>query len=378
MARFPKNGIMSLIGEPPRFELGESYGPDLRLGDVLDLAGAEGLAELPLSYGTAQGLLGLRKLIADSHGCEAEEVIVTVGGMHALFLIAFTLCDPGDEVVTAAPLFPLARGVLDAVGAKVRVLPLTFDQGYQPDLAHFRRLLTSSTKLVSLATPQNPSGVAFPRETLQAMLDAMGEVCPQAYLLVDETYREAAYGGDPVAESAMAMSPRVIATASLSKCHGAPGLRVGWAVTREAAVREQLLLAKFNTVICGSPLDETLALKILQQGQRITGGRRLLLAEGLDRIARWIGEQDGRVEWVRPNAGALCCLRLSPRFFDEAAVGNFHGALAAEGVRVADGSWFGDEARVFRVGFGFLPPQDLERALAGLSNALKRLALEAA
>ena len=59
--------------------------------------------------------------------------------------------------------------------------------------------------------------------------------------------------------------------------------------------------------------------------------------------------------------------------YDDAAVARFPAELAREGVRVAAGSWFGDEARVFRLGFGLLSMPDLEAALRGLSAALARL-----
>ena len=85
-----------------------------------------------------------------------------------------------------------------------------------------------------------------------------------------------------------------------------------------------------------------------------------------------------QVQWVRPDAGALCCLRLRRDAFDEAAVGRFYEALAAEGARVADGRWFGEEARVFRLGFGLLPMEDLGAALDGLSAAVRRTAQVAA
>jgi len=54
MARFPTNEIISLIGEAPRYDLGKSAGPDLRLGDVLDACAQRKLGELALGYGTAQ------------------------------------------------------------------------------------------------------------------------------------------------------------------------------------------------------------------------------------------------------------------------------------------------------------------------------------
>jgi hypothetical protein len=51
MARFPTNEIISLIGEAPRYDLGESVGPDLRLGDVLNGCAQRKLGELALGYG---------------------------------------------------------------------------------------------------------------------------------------------------------------------------------------------------------------------------------------------------------------------------------------------------------------------------------------
>jgi hypothetical protein len=221
--------------------------------------------------------------------------------------------------VTTAPVFPLARNTLQAVGARIHDLPVTFERGYQPDLNELRARLTARTRLVSLASPQNPSGVAIPFTTLQAILALMKELCPDAYLLVDETYREAAYGLDPTAPSAVELGPKTISVASLSKCHGAPGLRIGWVITRDSALREQLVTAKFNTVISCSPLDETLGLQVLQRRDEILASRRHRLAAGLEKTAAWVLENRELVEWVRPDAGALCCIRLKPSRFDESS-----------------------------------------------------------
>lgn len=382
MARFTKNDIMSLTGETPTYDLAESVGPDLLLGDLLgDLlsgAGQNDLNDLALGYRTAQGDPRLREALADLHGVEPDDVVITVGGMQALFLTAFILCEKGDEAVTTSPLFPLARNALEVVGATVRTLPLSFDQGYRLDPDALRQQLSPRTKLVSLATPQNPSGVAIPRETLREVVALMAEVCPEAYLLVDETYREAVYGDDAVVESAIDLGSKVLTCASLSKCHGAPGLRLGWVITRDADLREQLTIGKFSTVISCSAIDEALALEVLRQRDRILDARRERLAGGLARTADWMAAHDALVEWVRPDAGALCCLRLRSTAFDEMAVGRFYDALAADGVRVANGTWFGEEARVFRLGFGLMSMPDLEAALKGLSAAVRKTARAAA
>lgn len=370
MAKFPKNEIMSLVGAAPRYDLAESYGPDLRLGDLLD---AQTLGEMSLGYGTPAGDPRLRQAIAEMVGVGPDEIVVTVGGMQALFLAAFVLLGPGDEAVTTAPLFPQARTVLESVGATVLTVPVSFARGYRPDLADFRRVLSPKTRLVSLASPQNPSGVALSPDFLRDLLGLMADICPAAHLLIDETYREAAYGRDPVASSAARLSPKVISTASLSKAHGAPGLRLGWAVTRDPALREQLVLGKFNTVICGSAVDEALALALLDRRGPILAERRQRMADGLARTAAWVERHGTLVDWVRPDAGAICCLRLKPTRFDDAAVARFPAELARDGVRLAAGSWFGDEARVFRLGFGLLSMPDLDAALQGLSAALARL-----
>ena len=371
MKRFPPNDIISLVSTAPRYDLAESVGPDIRLGELLAPAERAPLLDLPLGYGTAAGDPRLRELIAALHEVGPDDVVVTVGGMHALFLLAFILCERGDEVVTTTPVFPLARNTLQAVGAQVRDLPVTFERGYQPDLNELRARLTARTRLVSLASPQNPSGVTIPLATLRDILTLMQEVCPDAHLLVDETYREAAYGRDPVAPSAVELGPKVVSIASLSKCHGAPGLRIGWAITRDATLREQLVTAKFNTVVSCSPLDEALGLQVLQRRDEILASRRHHLAAGLEKTAAWVRENREFVEWVRPDAGALCCIRLKPSRFDESAVQLFFAALTARGVRVGNGAWFGDEARVFRVGFGHLSIDDFRNGLGQVALALR-------
>jgi aspartate/methionine/tyrosine aminotransferase len=376
MTRFPPNDIISLVGGAPRYDLAESIGPDLRLADLLGESGAADLLDTRLGYGTAQGEPRLRQAIADVYDVNSGDVVVTVGGVHALFLLAFTLCDRGDEALIVAPLFPQARNTLQAAGANVYDFSVNFDGRYQPDLNKLSQRLSARTRLVSLASPQNPSGVAIPLQTLAEMLALMREKCPDAYLLVDETYREAVYGDEPVRPSAVSLGTKVICVASLSKCHGAPGLRLGWAIVRDPTLREQLIMGKFNTVISCASLDETLGLRALQQRERILQDRRRLLAGGLRTTEDWISENSELVEWVRPDAGAICCVRLKRSVFEESSVKRFHAALAAQGVRVAEGSWFGDEQRVFRLGFGLLPMPEFQTALGHLSSVLRKIARE--
>jgi aspartate/methionine/tyrosine aminotransferase len=378
--RFPETDIISLVesqGKMPQYDLGESVGPDLHLGPLLRAPALSSLEDIPLSYATAAGDLRLREILAEAHKVSPDDVVITVGGMHALFLIAFILCDQNDDAVTTAPVFPLARNALEVVvGDHLRTLQLSFDRRYELDLDEFRKSLSFKTKLVSLASPQNPSGVALSEKKLRDILAAMEEQCPDAYLLLDETYREAAYGTKPVAPSGIAFGPKVISVASLSKCHGAPGLRLGWAITHDKALRKQLVLGKFSTVISCSPVDEALALRVFAQRNEIITARRTHLANGLATVAAWVENNSDLIEWIRPDAGALCCIRLKP-IFNNDAVARFYKALAHSGVRVGSGTWFGEEARVFRLGFGFLPQSALDLALKTITGSLRHVARRA-
>ena len=96
------------------------------------------------------------------------------------------------------------------------------------------------------------------------------------------------------------------------------------------------------------------------------------LAEGLARTEAWVQEHAGLVEWVRPDAGALCCVRLKHAAFDDAGVARFYAAMSQHGVRVGNGTWFSEDARVFRLGFGLHAPDELSAGLKALSAALRQ------
>jgi aspartate/methionine/tyrosine aminotransferase len=371
MERFPSNDIISLVsGDPPLYDLSESYGPHARLRDIVGNDFGE-IADLELGYGSAQGDVGVRRLVADLHGVNADSVVLTNGGIQALFLLGYILCGPGDEAVIGSPVFPLARNTFDSVGAKILAVPAVFDDSYRITADAVRARLTPKTRLVSLATPQNPSGIAIPSSTIREIINAMLSACPDAYLIIDETYREAAYGREERAETVVGLSPKIVSVASLSKCHGTPGLRLGWAIAQDAELLNQIIVGKFNTTISCSPLDEAVARRVLGRHNEIMAKTSQILQERLEVTERWVNAEAERIEWVRPDAGAICCVRLKRQRYSDGAVALFYNQLRKQSVRVASGEWFGDEPRVFRLGFGFLRTSDLRSALDRVSPALR-------
>lgn len=267
-------------------------------------------------------------------------------------------------MLVVGPCFPPARAVPEGLGSAVDVVALRFDDGYRLDVSAVADALTPTTRLVSLASPQNPSGVAIRPGELRRLLAAVEERSPDAVVLVDEAYRASTYGDAAVPDSAAGLSPRVVTCSSLSKAHGAPGLRVGWLTCTDPDLYERLRNAKFvATIACSGP-DEFLATRVLRREAGILAPRAAALGAALAELEGWAADRP--VEIVRPDGGALCCLRVP----DGTDVDAFHRRLAERDVRVAPGPWFGDDERVFRLGFGHLPPADLTTALDRLGDAL--------
>jgi aspartate/methionine/tyrosine aminotransferase len=372
MRQFPASPITALIDGKPRYYLGESMACDLTVADLLGPGGLASLAEVNLGYGTSAGDPALRALLAARLGIPDDQVLITAGAAGALFLIGL-LCGDG-EVLVGRPCFPPAFDALRGLGAPVVTVQSRFGDGYRIGLDAFAARLSPRTQLVMLASPQNPAGVTITEGEVEQMLAAMSRTCPDALLLIDETFREATYGDMPPAASFAGASPRLLTCASLSKAYGVPGLRVGWLTVPDLGLYEQLRLAKFNSSIACGAIDEFLATKVLSQADQVLAARGAVLAESRGIVERWIKAHTGRLHWLRPEAGAFCCMQLDPGSFGPAEIDRFHAHLAGQRTQIAAGYWFGDSARIIRLGLGYEPADKLELGLDVVSAALEAAA----
>jgi aspartate/methionine/tyrosine aminotransferase len=368
MREFPDSPIAALIDEQPLYNLGESTGPDLTVAEVLGPGGPARIGALSLGYGTSAGQPELRALIAARHGVRADHVLITSGAASALFLLEL-VCGDGD-VVVGLPCFPPVLHALRGLGATVTTVCSAFGDGYRPDLDAFAAALSARTRLVMLASPQNPSGIELTAAEVDQLLAAMSRSCPGAMLLIDETYREATYAGAAPAASFAGRSPRLVTCGSLSKAYGVPGLRVGWLTTSDRALRDQLRLAKFSSAVACGTADEFLAISLLSRADGVLAGRSAVLSRGRTMVATWADELAGRIRWLAPDAGAICSILLEPAVFGPDDVARVHKRLAQERTLVAQGPWFGDSPHVIRLGPAFEPPDHVEAGLAVIAGVL--------
>jgi aspartate/methionine/tyrosine aminotransferase len=329
------------------------YGIEVDLGRVL------------LAYGDHLGAERLRRLIAEGNdSLSPEHVLVTAGAASALFIIATSLLGPKAHALVCAPNYATNLETPRAVGADVEAIELRFEDGWRLDVESVATRLRPETLLVSITYPHNPTGSMIPRDELAALVTLV-ESHPEARLLVDETYRELAYG-DPL-PMATTLSPRVLAVSSLSKTYGLPGLRVGWLTCRDDRLMETFLAAKEQIFICGPVLEEELAARLLERRSQALSLVRSKTQQHLAVVRDWI---DGHelFEWVEPSAGVVCFPRIRPAI--DIDVDRFYRALLDEhGTYVGRGRWFDQDERYFRLGFAWPTEAELRGGLQGLDLA---------
>jgi histidinol-phosphate aminotransferase len=172
------------------------------------------------------GAYHLRNAIAERHGVEPANVVTAAGADAVIGHLSVAALDPGDEVVTAWPSF--ISYVLDTLklGAVPVRVPLV-DHHY--DLDALLGAVTPRTKLVYVATPNNPTGTMTTREELDAYFERVPE---HVLTVVDQAYFEYIDRPDypDAVEEYLKHGRRVLVLRTFSKIYGLAGLRVGYGV----------------------------------------------------------------------------------------------------------------------------------------------------
>jgi aspartate/methionine/tyrosine aminotransferase len=343
-----------------RNNLSESSITDQTLSDI----GAR-IPDLKLLYGEHRGDPALRKLVADPEpGLSADHVLMTTGAAGALFLISTTLLSEQDHLVVVRPNYATNIETPRAIGCAITYIDLRFEAGFAIDLRQVEAALRPNTRIISVTCPHNPTGTILARADLDRLI-ALAER-QGCRLLVDETYRDLSYGAK--LPSAASLSKSAISVASLSKAYGIPGIRVGWLVTQDAALYERLLAAKEQISICGSVLDESVALQMLQAREAFLARVLPDMRARLDIVQAWI-DSEPLIDWVRPSGGVVGFPRLNvPASFDAEAF--YRTLLDDHGTYVGPGHWFEMPRTFFRIGFGWPSLAELRNGLQGISAAL--------
>ena len=177
----------------------------------------------------------------------SDEVMVTTGGIHALYIVCQALLEPGDEVVVPDPEWPPAAGNVKAAHAVPVPCPLHERLGWRYDLAELESKITPKTRAIYLNSPHNPTGGVLTRddvERIAALVQDRG-----LWLISDEAYEDVVFDGAAHVSPASlpGMYERTIPIYTFSKTYAMTGLRLGYVAARDAKLRERMKKALFYT-----------------------------------------------------------------------------------------------------------------------------------
>ena len=233
-------------------------------------------------YGPVLGLPELRAELAAQTGSHyaasvtPAQVCITSGCNQAFAAAIATLCAEGDEVILPTPWYFNHKMWLDMSGARTVALPTGPNLLPDPDRA--AALITDKTRAIALVTPNNPGGVEYPADLMQAFFDLARR--HGIALIIDETYRDFDSRTGP--PHALFHDPdwadTLIHLYSFSKAYRLTGHRVGAMITSESRLAE---VEKFldTVAICPAQLGQHAALWGMQNlSQWLAGERDEILA----------------------------------------------------------------------------------------------------
>jgi alanine-synthesizing transaminase len=323
------------------------------------------------SDGIADALAAIRRSAQRKGIANIQHVYVTSGCSEAIDLALGALVNPGENVLTPTPGYPLYTAILSKLAAENRPYYLDEENGWTPDVADIRSKVDDKTRALVLINPNNPTGSLYPRESLQAVIDLALE--RNLVVLSDEIYDKLIFDGkEHVSIAALSSEVPVITFNGLSKAYVVPGFRLGWGVVSGPADMlgdycEAIRKMERARLSANHPQqyairgalegDQSNLRQMIQTLQR----RRDITVEGLNAIAG--------ITCVKPEGAFYAFPRINLGVSDDQFVAE---VIRETGVVIVPGSGFGQRPGTQHFRVVFLPPDDiLEKAfdrLAGIAR----------
>jgi alanine-synthesizing transaminase len=214
------------IGDPCKFDF---HTPPHMIEAVLKamVDGHNGYSE---SLGIKPALEAIRHEAEGRGFREIQSVFIGYGSGEVIDSCLTALLNPGDNVLTPSPEYPLYGAIMAKLDCPPNAYDLDEENGWEPDVDDIARKINSRTRAILLITPNNPTGAVYSRRTLARIVELARR--HNLMIFADEIYDKLVF--DPAAEhiSVATLAPDVpiITFNGLSKAYLVPGWRIGWAI----------------------------------------------------------------------------------------------------------------------------------------------------
>ena len=242
-----------------------------------------------------------------------DEIMVTTGGIHALYVACQGLLEPGDEVIIPDPAWPPCAGNIKAAQGVAVPCPLREPLGWRYDLDELRATIGPRTRAIYVNSPNNQTGGVLTREDLEAIAAMCRE--HDLWLFSDEAYEDVLFdGAEHVSPASFdGMYERTIPLYTFSKTYAMTGLRLGYLAVRDPKLRERMKKVLFYTASNVASVVQFGGIGALEGPQdsieafrRELEARRDLFYEGIRRHAA------GVLSGEPPRGAFYAFLRIDP------------------------------------------------------------------
>jgi len=182
-----------------------------------------------------------------------DNFLVTTGATEGIYLLLTGMAAPGREFILPDPTFLLYAPLIRMLGGQVRTVPTRAEHGHQLDPERMIDQINSNTYAIVLNSPSNPTGTVYPRETVEW-------ICQEAayrgvQVISDEVYDHLLLDDIdyPSVLTCATDLDHVSVVSSFSKTFSMPGLRIGWIVADQNAIRTLRRYHMFTTTVANTP-----------------------------------------------------------------------------------------------------------------------------
>lgn len=296
---YPKSGIRVMFDHASKYSdaINLSVGePNFETPDHIRAAAINAINEGLTKYNPNAGLYELREAIAEKYSIEygykleAENIMVAVGGMEAVFLALATVIDHGDEVIIPDPAYPNYCGTVSILGGKIVRVPLYEEHGFKLQPEDLEKAITSKTKAVIINYPTNPLGAVLNKEDVVKLTEIVKR--HNIVVVSDEVYDKIIYDGNEHYSMSQIEDVRkqVLVVNSMSKTYAMTGWRVGFIIGDKEIIGNMPKLQE-GIVSCLPPFIQKAAVEAIKGSQGFVdemvshyARRRNIIIDGLNSI----------------------------------------------------------------------------------------------
>jgi len=335
----------------------------MSVGELLQKSGrsASDLGQLQLGYTESQGNPAYRKLVCQLYqDVTPEDVVILTSPVEGIYLTMQTLLNPADHVIALGPAYDALHNVAEHLCGQLDLWQLQpTSTSWQLDFDSLNSMISPRTRLIIVNFPHNPTGFQPTPEEFHLLLQIAEE--NDCWVFCDEIYRglETGLQEQLSIPSAADCFEKAIVLNGLSKTYGLPGLRAGWLVVRDSALRKQLIGWKHYTTICPSAPTEFLAMQALQVHKQLAIDSSQLVAANLREFDAFVQQYPGHIRWRAPQAGSTALAEIRLDAFNGAlpepvdTVSDYCHLLAKQyGILLLPGVCLGGPANSVRIGLG--------------------------